>query len=105
VTGAEGGINYYGDGEAVISHFKVQAADYGVRAGQNDPNKELNVNTKAKLTIESSDITANYPIWLRGDAPATVEIRQTELRAIEGGTDIRDDTKKDDASQVTIYRS
>ena len=87
VTGAEGGINYYGDGEAVISHFKVQAADYGVRAGQSSGT----VNQNAVLKISSSQFTATYPLWLRANAPHEVHLANNEFTALEGGEEIRND--------------
>lgn len=97
VTGGEGGINYYGDGVAEITHLTVVGTSYGVRAGQSSGS----VNTNGTLKISSSNLTATYPVWLRVNAPAVVEITNTELTMLEGGEEIRNDA----GDAVTINRS
>jgi hypothetical protein len=88
VVDGESGINYYGDGDAVITNFTADVKNYGVRAGQSTGS----VNANATLTISSSRITAKFPIWLRGDAPHLVDISDgNTLMFPEGGKKIQND--------------
>jgi hypothetical protein len=43
------------------------------------------------LTISDSNLTALYPVWLRGDAPRTVTITNSTLVHTEGGERIKND--------------
>ncbi len=86
VTGGESGFNYYGPADVEITGLTVEGTGYGVRAGQSSGA----VNETAKLTISDSNLTALYPVWLRGDAPGTVTITNSNLEPTEDGQMIRD---------------
>jgi hypothetical protein len=87
VEGGESGINYYGPADVEITGLTVEGTGYGVRAGQGSGA----VNETAKLTISDSNLTALYPVWLRGDAPRTVTITNSTLVHTEGGERIKND--------------
>jgi hypothetical protein len=80
ISDAEGGINYYGPSNAEITGLTVYGTEYGIRAGQSSGT--INEST---LTISDSYLEAQYPVWLRGDAPGTVEITNSNLKASENG--------------------
>jgi len=88
VEGGESGINYYGPADVEITGLTVEGTGYGVRAGQSSGA----VNETAKLTISDSNLTALYPVWLRGDAPGTVVITNSTLEPTEDGPMIYDVT-------------
>lgn len=85
VTGGESGINYYGPSDAVITGLTVEGTGYGVRAGQSS-----GVVTTATLTISDSNLNTLVPVWLRGDAPGTVTITNSNLEPTEDGPMIYD---------------
>jgi hypothetical protein len=88
VTGGESGINYYGPSDAVITGLTVEGTGYGVRAGQGSGV----VNETATLTISDSNLNTLVPVWLRGDAPGTVTITNSNLEPTEDGPMIYDVT-------------
>jgi len=84
VSVGEGGINLQNSTDITITNFTVDATgqeSYGVRAGQSSGT----VNTGNTMTISDSNLNAQYPIWLRGDAPGTVTITNSVLEPTKGG--------------------
>ena len=98
VTAREGGISFYGNGDAVITNLTVQGTSYGVRAGQSSGT----VNANGTLTITSSHMSATYPVWLRANAPHSVTIVGSELSPLAGGTEIRIDANEEDITLTVI---
>ncbi|MGI6777439.1 MAG: Ig-like domain-containing protein [Acetivibrionales bacterium] len=99
VEGGESGINYYGPADVEITGLTVEGTGYGVRAGQSSGV----VNETAKLTISDSNLTALYPVWLRGDAPRTVTITNSTLVHTEGGERIKNDAGVNVLEDPTVY--
>lgn len=81
VSASEGGLNLQNSTDIAIRNFNVVAEEYGVRAGQGS----RAVNETGILEIYSSNMSARYPIWLRGDAPGTVKITNSVLTPIDDG--------------------
>lgn len=84
---SEGGLNLQNSTDIEINNLTVDGTEYGVRAGQTSGT----VNTSNTMTISDSNLNAQYPIWLRGDAPGTVIITDSTLTASEDGEKIRND--------------
>jgi len=55
------------------------------------------------LTISDSNLTALYPVWLRGDAPRTVTITNSTLVHTEGGERIKNDAGVNVLEDPTVY--
>jgi hypothetical protein len=86
IDAIEGGLNLQNSTNIVIDNLTVDGTEYGVRAGQGSGT----VNTGNTMTISDSNLNAQYPIWLRGDAPGTVTITNSVLEPTEDGQMIRD---------------
>jgi uncharacterized protein YjbI with pentapeptide repeats len=87
IDAIEGGLNLQNSTNIVIDNLTVDGTEYGVRAGQGSGT----VNTGNTMTISDSNLNAQYPIWLRGDAPGTVIITNSVLEPTEDGPMILDD--------------
>ncbi|MGI6747001.1 MAG: right-handed parallel beta-helix repeat-containing protein [Anaerovoracaceae bacterium] len=81
IDAIEGGLNLQNSTNIVIDNLTVDGTEYGVRAGQGSGT----VNTGNTMTISDSNLNAQYPIWLRGDAPGIVIITDSTLTASEDG--------------------